>query len=91
MMSTRVAVLLAACAAVFRPAWAQHYPSKPLRIIVASTPGGGADFVARLIGTKLTEAFGQQTLVDNRPGAGSTLGYEMGLRSAPDGRARPPR
>ncbi|MDB5867408.1 MAG: transporter substrate-binding protein, partial [Betaproteobacteria bacterium] len=67
------------------PAYAQSYPSKPVRIVVASTPGGGADFVARLIAPKLTEAFGQQTLVENRPGAGSTLGYELGMRSAPDG------
>jgi tripartite-type tricarboxylate transporter receptor subunit TctC len=64
---------------------AQSYPSKPLRIIVASTPGGGADFVARLIAPKLTEAFGQQALVENRPGAASSLGYEVGVRSAPDG------
>jgi tripartite-type tricarboxylate transporter receptor subunit TctC len=80
-------VLLVA-AAVLPPAhltWAQQYPTKPVRIIVASTPGGGADFVARLVGPKLTEAFGQQTIVDNRPGGGSTLGYEMGIRSAPDG------
>jgi tripartite-type tricarboxylate transporter receptor subunit TctC len=52
---------------------------------VASTPGGGADFVARLIAPKLTEAFGQQALVENRPGAASSLGYEVGVRSAPDG------
>lgn len=64
---------------------AQQYPTKPIRIIVASTPGGGADFVARAIAPKLTEALGQQTLVDNRPGGGATLGYEMGVRSAPDG------
>ncbi|MES2561661.1 MAG: tripartite tricarboxylate transporter substrate binding protein [Pseudomonadota bacterium] len=63
----------------------QTFPTKPLRIIVASTTGGGADFVARLIGPKLTEAFGQQTIVENRPGGGATLGYEAGMRSAPDG------
>jgi tripartite-type tricarboxylate transporter receptor subunit TctC len=66
-------------------AWSQQFPSKPLRIIVASTPGGGADFVARLVAVKLTEAFGQQTIVENRPGGGSTLGYEFGMRSIPDG------
>jgi tripartite-type tricarboxylate transporter receptor subunit TctC len=63
----------------------QAYPVKPVRIIVASTPGGGADFVARLIAPKLTEGLGQQVIVENRPGAGSTLGYELGIRSAPDG------
>ena len=67
------------------PAWAQQYPAKPIRIIVASTAGGGADFVARLIGPKLTEAFGQQVIVENRPGGASTIGYEAGIRSAPDG------
>ena len=81
------AVLLCAImdVAAIHPAQAQSYPSKPVRIIVASTPGGGADFVARLIGGKLTEAFGQQIIVENRPGGASTLGYEMGIRSAPDG------
>jgi tripartite-type tricarboxylate transporter receptor subunit TctC len=66
-------------------AWSQQYPVKPIRIIVASTPGGGADFVARLVGPKLTEAFGQQVIVENRPGGASTIGYETGIRSAPDG------
>jgi tripartite-type tricarboxylate transporter receptor subunit TctC len=79
------ATLLVSSLAVSVSAWPQTFPTKPLRIIVASTPGGGADFVARLIGTKLTEAFGHQTLVENRPGGGSTLGYETGMRSAPDG------
>jgi tripartite-type tricarboxylate transporter receptor subunit TctC len=79
------ATLLVSSLAVSVSAWPQTFPTKPLRIIVASTPGGGADFVARLIGTKLTETFGHQTLVENRPGGGSTLGYETGMRSAPDG------
>ena len=82
-----LALLIALIALTALPcgASAQQYPSKPLRIIVASTPGGGADFVARAIAPKLTEAFGQQTIVDNRPGGGATLGYEMGVRAAPDG------
>ena len=85
-MKTLTVLLLTATAALLSgPASAQQYPTKPLRIIVASTPGGGADFVARAIAPKLTEAFGHQTLVDNRPGGGATLGYEMGVRSAPDG------
>jgi tripartite-type tricarboxylate transporter receptor subunit TctC len=61
------------------------YPAKPIRLVVAVAAGGGTDFVARLMGQKLTEALGQQIVVDNRPGAGSTLGFEFGLRSAPDG------
>jgi tripartite-type tricarboxylate transporter receptor subunit TctC len=79
------ALLFAVLALLAGFACAQPYPSKPLRIIVASTPGGGADFVARVMAPKLTEALGQQTLVDNRPGGGSTLGYELGVRAAPDG------
>jgi tripartite-type tricarboxylate transporter receptor subunit TctC len=79
-----LATLLAA-AAIAAPVCAQQYPVKPVRIIVASTPGGGADFVARLVAPKLTEAFGQQTIVENRPGGSTTIGYEYGVRSPPDG------
>ena len=61
------------------------YPAKPLRIIVSTAAGGGSDFIARLMAQKLSEALGQQVIVENRPGAGSTLGIEAGLRSAPDG------
>src|SRR5918999_1357391 len=46
---------------------------------------GGTDFMARIVGQKLSEALGQQVIVDNRPGAGSTLGFELGVRAAPDG------
>jgi tripartite-type tricarboxylate transporter receptor subunit TctC len=80
-----LALLFAAAAVVHSGAEAQQYPSRPVRIIVASTPGGGADFVARVMSPRLTEAFGYQTLVENRPGGGATLGYEMGVRAAPDG------
>src|SRR5688500_18025114 len=66
-------------------AHAQQYPGKPIRVIVAFAPGGGSDFVARLIGAKLGEALGQQVIVDNRPGAGASIGFEHGLRAAPDG------
>jgi len=64
---------------------AQPYPAKPVRIIVAAAPGGGTDFVSRMMAGKLTDALGHQVVVENRPGAGSTIGYEYGLRSAPDG------
>ena len=64
---------------------AQSYPSKPIRLIVATTAGGGSDFVGRLLAGKLTEPLGQQVIVDNRAGAGSTLGYDLGMRAAPDG------
>lgn len=67
------------------PAWAQQYPVKPVRIIVPFAPGGGVDFIARLVGQKLGEALGQQIIVENRSGAGSAIGTEVAIRSAPDG------
>ncbi len=66
-------------------AHAQQYPAKPVRIIVSSTAGGGSDFIARLLAQKLSEALAQQVVVENRAGAGGTLGFEAGIRSAPDG------
>ncbi len=78
-------LMIAAAAATAPGVHAQTYPSKPIRIIVAAAPGGGTDFIARLLGQKLGESLGQQVLVDNRAGAGSTLGYEFGARAAPDG------
>jgi len=76
-----LALSLVVCAA----GWAQPYPSKPIRLIVPFAPGGGVDFIARLIGPRLGEALGQQVIVENRPGAGSSIGTEFALRSAPDG------
>jgi tripartite-type tricarboxylate transporter receptor subunit TctC len=64
---------------------AQSYPSKPVRLVAAAAAGGGTDFVSRLMANRLTEALGQQVIVENRAGAGSTLGYEFGMRAAPDG------
>ena len=64
---------------------AQPYPAKPIRIVVGFAPGGGSDFIARLIAQKLTERLGTQVMVENRPGAGSTLGAELVVKSPPDG------
>jgi tripartite-type tricarboxylate transporter receptor subunit TctC len=64
---------------------AQSYPSKPVRIVVPYPPGGGNDTLARIFGAKLTDAWGQQFIIDNRPGAGTTLGTALVARAVPDG------
>jgi tripartite-type tricarboxylate transporter receptor subunit TctC len=66
-------------------ATAQTYPTKPIRIIAAAAPGSGPDIISRLIGGKLTEAWRQQVVIDNRAGAGGNLGAEIAARAAPDG------
>lgn len=63
----------------------QAYPSRPIRIIVAFPPGGSVDPLARLIGQKLTESWGQQVIIDNRPGGNSIIGTEAGAKAKPDG------
>jgi len=77
-------VLLVVLAGCF-PAYAQSYPTKPIRLIVPYPPGGGNDTLARLFGVKLTEAWGQQVVVDNRPGAGTIIGTQLAARAVPDG------
>jgi tripartite-type tricarboxylate transporter receptor subunit TctC len=63
----------------------QPYPSKPIRFVAPFAPGGGTDFISRIAAQKLTEALKQQVIVENRPGAGGTLGAEVGIKSPPDG------
>jgi len=78
--------IAALCALVAAPALAADaYPSKPIRIVVAYTPAGTTDILARAIGQKLTEAWGQSVIVDNRPGANGNIGTEYAAKATPDG------
>lgn len=83
-MKTRVLAAAILCA-LGSLAHAQNYPTKTVRIIVPFAPGGGSDFIARAVAPSLSKAMGQQFVVDNRPGAGSTLGSEIALKSPADG------
>jgi tripartite-type tricarboxylate transporter receptor subunit TctC len=78
---------LAAGAAV-RPAFAQSYPSRPVRIVVGYPAGGVSDILARLVGRKLSERLGQPFIVENRPGAGSNIATEFVARAPADGHSR---
>ena len=80
-----VAALSLAVLLVSTQAAAQNYPTKPIRVIVPYPPGGTSDILTRLVGAKLTEAWGQQILADNRTGAGGNIGAELMVRAAPDG------
>src|SRR5688572_14849519 len=64
---------------------AHAYPSKPIRFIVSTAPGGSPDILARIVGQKLSEQMGQQVVVDNRAGGSGVIGTEIVARSAPDG------
>ena len=75
------AALLCASAPVF----AQNYPARPLRLILGFAPGGSTDLVARVLGQKLAEAWGQQVVIDNRPGANGMIGADLVAKANPDG------
>ncbi|MCC6534598.1 MAG: tripartite tricarboxylate transporter substrate binding protein [Burkholderiales bacterium] len=79
------ALLVVVLGAAGAAAWAQPFPNRPIRIVVPFPPGGPSDYAARVISAKLPEFFGQQVIVDNRPGASGTLGAEQVARAAPDG------
>ena len=79
------AVAAAAVPALSRVAMAQAYPARPIRFIVPLAPGGGLDFVARLIGEHLSRTIGQQVYLENKVGAGGMIGIETAAKSPPDG------
>ena len=85
-LATGPVLLCSALAVATMPAaLAQNYPTRPIRIIAQFTPGTSTDILARVIGGKLTEAWGQQVVIDNRPGAGGVVGTDLGAKAAPDG------
>lgn len=86
-LSKRSLLLCAAavCAAYSLPVLAQSYPTKPIHLVVPFTPGGSSDILARAIGQKLTEAWGQPVVIDNVPGAGGSVGADRAAKAAADG------
>ena len=81
---TTMALVLAGTAAL-TAAQAQKYPARTIRVVIPFAAGGATDVPGRILGQKLSEAFGQQVVIDNRPGAGSTLGAELVAKAAADG------
>jgi tripartite-type tricarboxylate transporter receptor subunit TctC len=84
-MAWIVSVVLAVVVFCVAPAQAQNYPAKPIHIMVPYAPGGITDIAARILGAKLTEAWGQQVVVENKPGGNGFIGMTAGARGAPDG------
>jgi tripartite-type tricarboxylate transporter receptor subunit TctC len=83
MRTIGIAIALVMCVAT--PAFAQDYPTRPIRILVPYAPGGISDIAARIVGGKLTEAWGQQVIIENRPGGNGFIAVTDAARSAPDG------
>jgi tripartite-type tricarboxylate transporter receptor subunit TctC len=86
MIARRGVLALALCATFTAPsAFAQTYPSKPIRLIVPYPAGGGTDFFARLVGTRMAELIGQSVIIENKPGAATNLGADFVAKAQPDG------
>jgi tripartite-type tricarboxylate transporter receptor subunit TctC len=81
----RMLALIVLLFAFSASSWPQSYPVKPIRFVVANSPGSNADFLARILASPLSGVLGQQVYVDNRPGAGTTIGTEFAARALPDG------
>lgn len=81
-MTKLLALLLALAAG---GAWAQNYPTKPVRLVISFTPGSSTDIIGRAVAAKLQEMWGQPVVAENRAGAGGTVGSEFVVRSDPDG------
>ena len=79
------AILLAGTACLALCALAQDYPSRPVRVVVPFSPGGAVDGPMRVIAQELSKRLGQQVIVDNKPGAGATIGTEVVAKAVPDG------
>ena len=84
-LESRIACAALALASAAPVAAQNPYPTRPIRIVVPSSPGGGLDFIARAVGQQLTTAWGQSVVIDNRAGAGGTLGPDLVAKAAPDG------
>jgi len=81
----RLILFCCLCLGVISPSVSQTFPVKPVRLIVGFPPGGGNDILARLVGARLQDAWGQSVIVDNKPGANAIIGTELVAKSAPDG------
>jgi tripartite-type tricarboxylate transporter receptor subunit TctC len=81
----RTAAAAAAMASLPRIARAQNYPTRPVRLLVGFPPGGGSDVGARILANRLSEVWGQQVIVENKPGAGGHLAIEVAAHANPDG------
>lgn len=80
-----IGFILLAWGVTLMAAYAQDYPTKPIRIVVPTVPGGAGDFTARLVGQWLNSAWGHQVIIDNRPGAAGNIGANIVAKAAPDG------